>query len=97
MTYSEKVRRESIIEPADAKSIRTTLTLESDIYEHIKRYAEANGLGFGKALDLIVRQHMDGPSKFTKDEITGIMVLQLPPDAPKITARQVRQLLDEDF
>jgi hypothetical protein len=73
--------------------MRTTFTLDDDAAELAQRYARARSLRLGKAVSELIRRASAptvGPNKLRKPG-----VFDLPPDAPRVTAAEVKALLDE--
>lgn len=77
-------------------SMRTTLSLEDDVFRAVKTYAESRSVGLGKAVSDLLRKGLTvrTPTRI----ITGLVVFDLPPGAPAVTTEQVKRLeleLDE--
>ena len=73
--------------------MRTTLNLNDDAIATAKAYARARGLNLGQAVsELILR---GSTYKTAMKQVNGVWVFELPPGAPKVTARQVKRLLDK--
>ncbi len=75
--------------------MRTTLNLEDDAFATAQAYARARSVKLGKAVSELIRHGSTG--KVAMKRVNGVWVFDLPPDTPKVTARQVRQLLDESL
>jgi len=73
--------------------MRTTLSLDDDIIESVKTFAEGRDLSLGKAVSELVRRGLRAPMR-TKI-VNGFHVVDLPEDSPMVTDEQVRKLLDE--
>lgn len=73
--------------------MRTTFTLDDDAAELAQKYAKARSLRLGKAVSELIRRASAPPPGLRKKG--GIWVFELPPDAPEVTAEQVKALLDE--
>ena len=73
--------------------MRTTLSLDDDIIESVRTFAETRDLSLGKAVSELVRRGLRSPLR-TKVE-NGFVVVDLPPDSPLVTDEHVRKLLDE--
>lgn len=71
-------------------TMRTTLSLDDDIVEEVKRYAESRSLALGKAVSQLVRRALRTP--LPTRTVNGIQVFVLPPDSPTITTEKVREL-----
>jgi len=73
--------------------MRTTLTLEDDAFATAQAYARARSLRLGQAVSDLIRR--GSAQALPLKRSGGVWVFDLPPDAPAVTSRQVRQLLDE--
>ena len=72
--------------------MRTTLSLDDDILESVKTFAESRDLSLGKAVSELVRRGLRAPMR-TKI-VNGFHVVDLPEDSPIVTDEHVRKLLD---
>ena len=73
--------------------MRTTINIEDDAFATASAYARARALKLGQAVsELILRGSAEKLPIKQKD---GAWVFDLPPDTPRVTARQVQQMLDE--
>jgi hypothetical protein len=73
--------------------MRTTLTLDDDAFEAASAYARSRSLRLGQAVsELIRRAHQARIGIVQEGEV---WVFDLPSDAPRVTAAQVEELLDE--
>jgi hypothetical protein len=73
--------------------MRTTLSLESDAFTTAQAYARARSLKLGQAVSELIR--LGSAERLPMRQVDGVWVFDLPADAPKVTAAQVRALLDE--
>ena len=73
--------------------MRTTLTLEDDAFATAQAYARARAIKLGKAVSELVRR--GSTEKIAMKQVGGVWVFDLPPDTPKVTARQVKEMLEE--
>lgn len=73
--------------------MRTTINIEDDAFVAAKAYARARALKLGPAISELIRRGNE--IKLPIKKVKGAWVFALPADAPKVTARQVQQLLDE--
>ena len=73
--------------------MRTTLNLEDDAIATAQTYARARAIKLGQAVSELIRRGSSG--KASMKQVEGVWVFDLPADAPKVTALQVKQLLDE--
>lgn len=74
--------------------MRTTLTLDDEIYRRVRQYAESRSLGLGKAMTELVRRGLATPQPTR--EVNGLKVFDLPSDSPPVTAKEVEELEGED-
>ena len=73
--------------------MRTTISIENEAFAAAKAYAQARALKLGQAVsELILRGSAE---KLPIKQENGVWVFDLPPGTPRVTAKQVRQLLDE--
>jgi hypothetical protein len=73
--------------------MRTTFTLDDDAAALAQNYAKARSLRLGKAVSELIRRASAPPAGLKKKG--DIWVFALPPDAPLVTAAQVKTMLDE--
>lgn len=73
--------------------MRTTINIEDDAFATAQAYAQARAIKLGQAVsELILRGNAP---KVAMKQVNGVWVFDLPADTPKISARRVKQLLDE--
>jgi hypothetical protein len=75
--------------------MRTTISLDDDVFEMVKRYAQARSMALGKALSELARRGADAPVKAHK--VNGLVVFDLPEDTEKVTSEQVKRLEAESW
>lgn len=73
--------------------MRTTFTLDDDAAELAQTYAKARSLRLGQAVSELIRRASAPPVALRQRG--QAWVFELPPEAPTVTARQVKALLDE--
>jgi hypothetical protein len=73
--------------------MRTTLTIEDDAFQTAQAYADARSLKLGQAVSELIRRGTADrlPMKLKN----GVWVFDPPSGTPKVTARQVRELMDD--
>lgn len=74
--------------------MRTTLSLDEDVFRLVKRYAASRRLALGKAVSELVRRALTTP-RATRS-VNGIQVFDLPPNSPRVTSAKVAELDAED-
>jgi hypothetical protein len=80
------------------EGVRTTVTLDDDVYEAAQAYAQATGKRLGQVLSEMARQALQpqGRSKLSAKTASRFAAFKIPPDAPLIPASRVQRALDED-
>jgi len=78
---------------ASFSSMRTTFTLDDDAAQLAQAYARARSLRMGQAVSELIRRASTEPMGTAKRG--QAWVFDLPADAPKVTARQVKDWVDE--
>ncbi len=73
--------------------MRTTLSLDDDVFRQVKRYAESRSIGLGRAVSELLRRGFATPLPTRK--VNGLVVFDLPADSPRVTTRRVLELKDE--
>ncbi len=70
--------------------VRTTLSVDDDIFQLVKNYAESRALPLGKAVSVILRRGFaaECPTRM----VNGLRVFDLPPGAHKVTTRRIKKL-----
>lgn len=72
---------------------RTTLQLEDDAMRVAKAHAERHRLTLGQAVSELVRKAAERP--LVTEERSGLRVLRLNRQSPKVTAARVQQLRED--
>lgn len=73
--------------------MRTTINIEDEAFAAANAYARARALKLGQAVsELILRGSAE---KLPVKQVDGVWVFDLPADTPRVTAKQVQQMLDE--
>jgi hypothetical protein len=70
--------------------MRTTLSLDDDVFEVVKTYAENRSLAMGKAVSELVRRGLNAPVKTR--EVNGLVVFDVPEGSEPVTSELVKQL-----
>ncbi len=73
--------------------MRKTLNLDDDVFQAVRSYAENRSLSLSEAVCELVRKGLR-PTMRTR-MVNGIHVIELPPNSPRITSRQVKELESE--
>jgi hypothetical protein len=70
--------------------MRTTLTLDDDLFDLVRRQAKLRGLSLGKTVSDLVRRGLTAPTP--SQDRGGLVVFQLPADSPTVTTEDVRRI-----
>ena len=70
--------------------MRTTLALDDDLFDLVKRQAKLRGLSLGKTVSDLVRRGLTAPTP--SQDRGGLVVFQLPADSPTVTTEDVRRI-----
>jgi len=73
--------------------MRTTLSLDDEVFDLASKYARTRSIGLGKAVSELVRKGLAAPIQ--TEVVNGFHVVVLPPGSPKVTSDDVKRLLDE--
>jgi len=70
--------------------MRTTLTLDDDIFDIVKQYAKSRSMGLGKAVSELVRRGCIGlrPTR----SVNGVQVFDLPAGSQIVISKKVQEL-----
>jgi CTP:molybdopterin cytidylyltransferase MocA len=73
--------------------VRTTLTLDEDVYEAAARQAASRRLSLGKVVSDLMRKGMQAPARVREQD--GVVIFDLPADSPEVTMETVKRLESE--
>ncbi len=74
--------------------MRTTLSLDDDVFLVVKTYAEIRSLAMGKAVSELVRRGLSAPVKTRA--VNGLVVFDVPEDSDPVTSELVKRLEAEE-
>jgi len=75
--------------------VRTTLNIEEDVLQEVKRYANARALSLGRAVSDLVRRGLSTPVQTRV--VNGVHVVVLPPDSSPVDSVLVRELIEDEI
>ncbi len=75
--------------------MRTTLSLDDDVFPLVKLYAEGRSIALGKAVSELVKRGLTSPNPLKTKLVNGISVVVLPEESPVVTTEKVKQLESE--
>jgi hypothetical protein len=73
--------------------MRTTLSLDDDVLEQVKQFAEGRKISLGRAASELIRRGVNRPLQ--THVVHGLHVITLPPDSPPVSPERIRELLEE--
>lgn len=73
--------------------MRTTVTLDDDVYDAAMRLSRASGERLGKVLSMLARRGLK-PAPARRS--SRFPVFDVPPNAPVIPASRIQRLIDEE-
>jgi hypothetical protein len=73
--------------------MRTTLSLDDDVFREVKAYAESRDVAMGKAVSELVRRGLHAPLRTRV--VNGFHVVELPPGSRSVSTEDVEKLQDE--
>lgn len=73
--------------------MRTTLSLDDDVFDEVKTYAQNRDIALGKAVSELVRRGLNAPLQTRV--VNEFHVVDLPQGSPQITSEHVRKLQDD--
>lgn len=74
--------------------MRTTVTIDDDVFEAVRAQAEASGLRLGQVLSQVARKGLRASAGTSRTR--ELPVFQVPSDAAVIPSTRARDLLAED-
>jgi hypothetical protein len=79
------------------KSVRTTVTLDDDVYEAAMHLSRASGERLGKVLSTLARRALKlTDSPLARRSTRRFPVFDVPANAPLIPASRVQRVIDEE-
>ena len=76
--------------------MRTTVTLDDDVYQAAMHLSRTSGQGLGKVLSTLARRGLKEPQPRTRRSSGRFPTFDVPPDAPVIPASRVQRVIDEE-
>ena len=70
--------------------MRTTLSLDDDVLDLARAYAENRSLALGKAVSELVRKGLKAPTATRMEN--GFLVFDVPADSPPVTSARIKEL-----
>ena len=70
--------------------MRTTLSLDDDVFQDVRSYADSRSLPLGKAVSELVRRGLSAARP--THTVNGVQVFDLPRDSPRVSSKKIREL-----
>jgi len=71
--------------------MRTTLNLDSDVLGAARDMAYIHKISVGEALSMLARRGMNARVGTRRDPVSGLVVFDVPDDAPKVTPEVIER------
>lgn len=75
--------------------MRTTVTLDQDVYEAAMHLSRSTGRRLGKIISELARRGLKQRAGIRRDK-SRLPVFEVPPDAPVIPASRIQEVIDEE-
>jgi len=76
--------------------VRTTITLDDDVYQAAVHLSRNSGQRLGKVVSTLIRRGLTPPGQFKKRGKQRFPVVEIPADAPIIPATRIQRFIDEE-
>jgi hypothetical protein len=76
--------------------MRTTLNIDDDVLEIAKSVADVNRISLGQAMSDLARRGITAPVGTRRDPVSGLLVFDVPANAPTVSTEDVQQAIDRD-
>ena len=76
--------------------MRTTVTLDDDVYEAAVHLSRTSGERLGKVLSLLARRGLKPSDTPTRRAKSRFPVFDVPANAPMIAASRIQRVIDEE-
>ncbi len=81
---------QAALEMSHQKRMRTTLSLDDDVLQEVRAYAQSRDIAFGKAVSVLLRRGLHAPLQ--THVVNGFHVVDLPPGSPPVSSGEVKEL-----
>jgi hypothetical protein len=76
--------------------VRTTVTLDDDIYDAAMHLSRTSGERLGKVLSMLARRGLKPGGAPTRRSIRRFPAFDVPPNAPVISPSRIQRVIDEE-
>jgi hypothetical protein len=84
------------VSPHHNDKVRTTVTLDDDVYEAAMHLSRASGESLGKVLSTLARRGMKPPEAPARRSARRFPVFDIPTNAPVIPASRIQRVIDDE-
>ena len=78
------------------KEMRTTVTLDDDVYEAAAHLSRASGDRLGKVLSILARRGLTPKAEPPRKKSRRFPVFEVPSGSPMIAASRIERVIDEE-
>ncbi len=76
--------------------MRTTVTLDPDIYEAAMQMSQTSGKRLGQVLSELARRGLRPPPPAARQKSRRFPTFEIPADAPMISVAKLQRIIDEE-
>jgi hypothetical protein len=76
--------------------MRTTLTLDDDVYEAALQFSKSSGEGLGKVVSKLVRRGLQPTPPAKKSKNQRFPVFDVAPGTPMMSLSKIQRFIDEE-
>jgi hypothetical protein len=76
--------------------MRTTLTLDDDVYEAALQFSKSSGEGLGKVVSKLVRRGLQPSPPVKKSKNHRFPVFDVAPGTPMMSLSKIQRFIDEE-
>jgi hypothetical protein len=76
--------------------MRTTLTLDDDVYQAALQFSQSSGEGLGKVVSKLIRRGLSPPSPIKKVKGRRFPVFDVAPGTPMMTVAAIDKFIEEE-
>ena len=91
---ADRTRLTSAYECMKLETVRTTVTLDKDVYEAAMHLSRASGERLGKVLSILARRGLKPADSPARRLTRRFPVFDVPADAPVLSASRIQRVID---
>ncbi len=85
-----------LLSPYYNEGVRTTVTLDQDVYEAAQHLARSSGERLGRVLSELARRGLAGVRPSAARKTKRFPSFKVPPDTPIIAVSKIQKVIDEE-